>query len=149
MMVSTFWLCFLSGSRETLDIPRLPDPSMIFPLAQRRKPAPPLAVAAPIEAQTGALERPKTLEFAPRPRPTPARARPDPWKLSSLSRTLSSSPGSSCDSPLGSGDSGVSAGASATRQTLLDMDMEGQSQDSTVPLCGQHPPPTLCGPHFS
>uniref|UniRef100_A0A8B9JA03 Mitogen-activated protein kinase kinase kinase 10 n=1 Tax=Astyanax mexicanus TaxID=7994 RepID=A0A8B9JA03_ASTMX len=126
-----------TGSRDTLDIPRLPDPSSVFPPAHRRKAPPP-----------GTLERPKTLEFAPRPRPTPARARPDPWKLSSLSRTLSSSPGSSCDSPLGSGDSGVSAGVSATRQTLLDMDMEGQSQDSTVPLCGQHPPPALCGQHF-
>uniref|UniRef100_W5L6W0 Mitogen-activated protein kinase kinase kinase n=1 Tax=Astyanax mexicanus TaxID=7994 RepID=W5L6W0_ASTMX len=124
-------------SRDTLDIPRLPDPSSVFPPAHRRKAPPP-----------GTLERPKTLEFAPRPRPTPARARPDPWKLSSLSRTLSSSPGSSCDSPLGSGDSGVSAGVSATRQTLLDMDMEGQSQDSTVPLCGQHPPPALCEQHF-
>ncbi|MCI4379426.1 hypothetical protein PGIGA_G00228180 [Pangasianodon gigas] len=132
-----------TGSRDTLDIPRLPDPSTIYPAVHRRKPPP------SSESQTGTLERPKTLEFAPRPRPTPARARPDPWKLSSLSRTLSSSPGSSCDSPLGSGDSGVSAGATASRQTLLDMDMEGQSQDSTVPLCGQHSQATLCGQHFS
>ncbi|KAK3549298.1 hypothetical protein QTP70_034510 [Hemibagrus guttatus] len=132
-----------TGSRDTLDIPRLPDPSTIYPAVHRRKPPP------SSEFQTGTLERPKTLEFAPRPRPTPARARPDPWKLSSLSRTLSSSPGSSCDSPLGSGDSGVSAGATAGRQTLLDMDMEGQSQDSTVPLCGQHSQATLCGQHFS
>ncbi|TST73076.1 Mitogen-activated protein kinase kinase kinase 10 [Bagarius yarrelli] len=121
-----------TGSRDTLDIPRLPDPSTIFPSVHRRKPSP------SVESQAGTLERPKTLEFAPRPRPTPARARPDPWKLSSLSRTLSSSPGSSCDSPLGSGDSGVSAGATSGRQTLLDIDMEGQSQDSTVPLCGKH-----------
>uniref|UniRef100_A0A4W4GAF3 Mitogen-activated protein kinase kinase kinase n=1 Tax=Electrophorus electricus TaxID=8005 RepID=A0A4W4GAF3_ELEEL len=113
------------GSRDTLEIPRLPDP-----------------------ASCAALERPKTLEFAPRPRPTPARARPDPWKLSSLSRTISSSPGSSCDSPLGSGDSSVCAGAGAACQTLLDMDMEGQSQDSTVPLCGEQAPPTLSGQHF-
>lgn len=135
---------FGSGSRDTLDIPRLPDPSTIYPAMHRRKPPPPSS-----ESQTGTLERPKTLEFAPRPRPTPARARPDPWKLSSLSRTLSSSPGSSCDSPLGSGDSGVSAGATAGRQTLLDMDMEGQSQDSTVPLCGEHSQATLCEQHFS
>ncbi|XP_072551547.1 mitogen-activated protein kinase kinase kinase 10 [Salminus brasiliensis] len=138
-----------TGSRDTLDIPRLPDPSSIFPPAHRRKPPPPPPAPVATDGHTGTLERPKTLEFAPRPRPTPARARPDPWKLSSLSRTLSSSPGSSCDSPLGSGDSGVSAGASVTRQTLLDMDMEGQSQDSTVPLCGQHAQPTLCGQHFS
>ncbi|KAF7699285.1 hypothetical protein HF521_004027 [Silurus meridionalis] len=131
-----------TGSRDSLDIPRLPDPSTVYPVVHRRKPPP------PSESQTGTLERPKTLEFAPRPRPTPARARPDPWKFSSLSRTLSSSPGSSCDSPLGSGDSGVSAGATAGRQTLLDMDMEGQSQDSTVPLCGQHSQATLCGQQF-
>uniref|UniRef100_A0A8C3G485 Mitogen-activated protein kinase kinase kinase n=1 Tax=Cyclopterus lumpus TaxID=8103 RepID=A0A8C3G485_CYCLU len=77
--------------------------------------------------------RPKTLEFAPRPRPTPAKMRADPWKLGSLSRTLSSSPGSSCDSPLGSGDSG----ASTMQPNLMDMDVEGQSSDQTVTLCGQ------------
>ncbi|XP_067275141.1 mitogen-activated protein kinase kinase kinase 10 isoform X1 [Pseudorasbora parva] len=136
-----------TGSRETLDIPRLPDPSVVFPSAHRRKPPPPIPVPEP-DSHTGTLERPKTLEFAPRPRPTPARARPDPWKLSSLSQTLSSSPGSSCDSPLGSGDSGVSAGVSATHPSLLDMDMEGQSQDSTVPLCGQRKA-TLCGQNYS
>uniref|UniRef100_A0A673J1J5 Mitogen-activated protein kinase kinase kinase n=1 Tax=Sinocyclocheilus rhinocerous TaxID=307959 RepID=A0A673J1J5_9TELE len=125
-------------SHETLDIPRLPDPSMVYPSANRRKPPPPIPIP-----------RPKTLEFAPRPRPTPARARPDPWKLSSLSQTLSSSPGSSCDSPLGSGDSGVSAGAGVVHKNLLDMDMEGQSQDNTIPLCGQHQKATLCGQHFS
>ncbi|XP_052008668.1 mitogen-activated protein kinase kinase kinase 10-like [Xyrauchen texanus] len=138
-----------TGSHDTLDIPRLPDPFMVYPPAHRRKPAPPISVPEP-DIHAGTLERPKTLEFAPRPRPTPARARPDPWKLSSLSRTLSSSPSSSCESPLGSGDSGVSAGVSAAHQTLLDMDMEGQNQDITVPLCRQkHPQPTLCGKHFS
>ncbi|KAG5837222.1 hypothetical protein ANANG_G00237030 [Anguilla anguilla] len=101
----------------------------------------------------GTLERPKTLEFAPRPRPTPVRARADPWRLGSLSRTLSSSPGSSCDSPLGSADGGVAGGGATTgtsQPTLLDMDTEGQSQDSTVPLCGQNAPPsTLCGQNIS
>ncbi|XP_062861202.1 mitogen-activated protein kinase kinase kinase 10 [Trichomycterus rosablanca] len=136
-----------TGSCDTLDIPRLPDPSTVYPAVHRRKPPPPPPPPPPVESQTGTLERPKTLEFAPRPRPTPVRARPDPWKLSSLSRTLSSSPGSSCDSPLNSGDSGVSAGATTGCQTLLDIDMEGQSQDSTVPLCGeQHP---LCGESYS
>ncbi|XP_066560129.1 mitogen-activated protein kinase kinase kinase 10 [Amia ocellicauda] len=120
-----------TGSRDPLEFPRLPDPATLFPGVLRHKPTP--------ERDGAALERPKTLEFAPRPRPTVARARIDPWKLVSLGRTHSSSPGSSCDSPLGSGE--------GTRQTLLDMDMEGQSQDSTVPLCGQHA--TLCGHHFS
>ncbi|XP_059420838.1 mitogen-activated protein kinase kinase kinase 10-like [Carassius carassius] len=137
-----------TGSREALDIPRLPDPSLVYPSAHRRKPPPPIPVPEP-DSHTGTLERPKTLEFAPRPRPTPARARPDPWKLSSLSQTLSSSPGSSCDSPLGSGDSGVSAGVGVVHKSLLDMDMEGQTQDNTTPLCGQHPQATLCGQHYS
>ncbi|MBN3310371.1 M3K10 kinase, partial [Amia calva] len=123
--------CPPAGSRDPLEFPRLPDPATLFPGVLRHKPTP--------ERDGAALERPKTLEFAPRPRPTVARARIDPWKLVSLGRTHSSSPGSSCDSPLGSGE--------GTRQTLLDMDMEGQSQDSTVPLCGQHA--TLCGHHFS
>lgn len=129
----------LSTSRggETLDIPRLPDPSIIFPVPHRRKaPAPPVPVPDPAPL-ISPLERPKTLEFAPRPRPTPPR-RADPWKLSSLSRTLSSSPGSSCDSPLGSGDSS----ASAAKPNLMDMDMEGQSLDNTVPLCEQQQPET-------
>ncbi|XP_069043919.1 mitogen-activated protein kinase kinase kinase 10 [Lepisosteus oculatus] len=124
-----------AGCRDPLEFPRLPDPSSVFPAVPRRKPP-------PADRDGGALERPKTLEFAPRPRPTVARPRIDPWKLVALGRTHSSSPGSSCDSPLGSGEGGTAA-----QQTLLDMDMEGQSQDSTVPLCGQHA--SLCEHHFS
>ncbi|KAJ4935466.1 hypothetical protein JOQ06_016999 [Pogonophryne albipinna] len=128
------------GTLEILDIPRLPEPSIIFPVPQRRKaPAPPIPDPAPLSL-ISPLERPKTLEFAPRPRPTPTR-RPDPWKLNSLSRTLSSSPSSSCDSPLGSGDSGPST----TRPTLMDLDAEGQSTDPTVPLCGKRQAAALCG----
>uniref|UniRef100_A0A3Q3WVE4 Mitogen-activated protein kinase kinase kinase n=1 Tax=Mola mola TaxID=94237 RepID=A0A3Q3WVE4_MOLML len=69
---------------------------------------------------------------------------PPPWKLGSLSRTLSSSPGSSCDSPLGLGD----GGATAARPTLMDLDVEGQSLDHTVPLCGQRQPAALCGQQY-
>ncbi|XP_034085234.1 mitogen-activated protein kinase kinase kinase 10 [Gymnodraco acuticeps] len=128
------------GTLEILDIPRLPEPSIIFPVPQRRKaPAPPIPDPAPLSL-ISPLERPKTLEFAPRPRPTPTR-RPDPWKLNSLSRTLSPSPSSSCDSPLGSGDSGPST----TRPTLMDLDAEGQSTDPTVPLCGKRQAAALCG----
>lgn len=138
-----FFYC--SGTQDSLDIPRLPDPSTIFPIPHRRKaPAPPIPDPDPL-CLISPLERPKTLEFAPRPRPTPVRMRADPWKLGSISRTLSSSPGSSCDSPLGSGDSS----ASAVRPNLMDMDMEGQSLDHTVPLCGQLQPATLCGQQYS
>ncbi|XP_068601472.1 mitogen-activated protein kinase kinase kinase 10 [Brachionichthys hirsutus] len=128
----------------SLEIPRLPDPSTIFPVPHRRKaPAPPIPEPQPL-CLISPPERPKTLEFAPRPRPTPARVRADPWKMASLSRTLSSSPGSSCDSPLGSGDSGASASASATRPSLMDIDVEGQSSDRTVPLCGEEQHSTVC-----
>lgn len=138
---------FSSGALDTLDIPRLPDPSILFPVPHRRKaPAPPIPDQEHLRL-ISPLERPKTLEFAPRPRPTPAKMRADPWKLGSLSRTLSSSPGSSCDSPLGSGDS--SASASATRPNLMDMDVEGQSQDQTVPLCGQREAAALCRQQYS
>ncbi|KAM9358965.1 LOW QUALITY PROTEIN: mitogen-activated protein kinase kinase kinase 10 [Symphorus nematophorus] len=133
------------GTQDTLDIPRLPDPSTIFPVPHRRKAPPPPIPDPDPHCLISPLERPKTLEFAPRPRPTPARMRADPWKLGSLSRTLSSSPGSSCDSPLGSGDSS----ASAARPNLMDMDVEGQSSDHTVPLCGQRQPATLCGQQYS
>ncbi|XP_073340187.1 mitogen-activated protein kinase kinase kinase 10 [Pagrus major] len=134
------------GTPDTLDIPRLPDPSILFPVPHRRKaPAPPIPDPDHLRL-ISPLERPKTLEFAPRPRPTPAKMRADPWKLGSLSRTLSSSPGSSCDSPLGSGDS--SASANTTRPNLMDMDVEGQSQDQTVPLCGKRQPAALCGQQY-
>ncbi|XP_015249231.1 PREDICTED: mitogen-activated protein kinase kinase kinase 10 [Cyprinodon variegatus] len=128
------------GKPDKLDIPRLPDPSIVYPVPHRRKaPAPPVPDVAP-PFLISPLERPKTLEFAPRPRPTPARIRADHRKRGSVCRTFSSSPGSSCDSPLGSGDSS----AGTTRPNLMDMDMEGQSLDPTIPLCGQLQPATLC-----
>uniref|UniRef100_A0A3Q3D8F1 Mitogen-activated protein kinase kinase kinase n=1 Tax=Hippocampus comes TaxID=109280 RepID=A0A3Q3D8F1_HIPCM len=116
-------ICDGAGVLDTLDIPRLPDPSALFSLPQRRKaPAPP---------------RPKTLEFAARPRPAPARAHTDQWKPGSLSGTLNSSSGSGCNGPPGSRD----GGSGAARPNLMDMDVEGQSLDHTVPLCGKmhHP----------
>lgn len=133
------------GAQDSRIIPRLPDPSSIYPVPHRRKaPAPPVP-DPDAYCLISPLERPKTLEFAPRPRPTPARIRADPWKLGSLSQTLSSSPGSSCDSPLGSADG---SGAS-TRPNLMDMDVEGQSSDQTVPLCGRGQAATLCGQQYS
>uniref|UniRef100_H3CQM1 Mitogen-activated protein kinase kinase kinase n=1 Tax=Tetraodon nigroviridis TaxID=99883 RepID=H3CQM1_TETNG len=120
------------GPQEPSGIPRLPIPSTIFPVPHRRKaPAPPVPDPNAF-CLISPLERPKTLE-----RP------PDPWKLSCVSRTLSSSPGSSCDSPQGSGDGGAAA-----QQNLMDMDVEGQSLDQTVPLCGQQHPPALCGQQY-
>lgn len=104
------------GPLDPLDFPRLPDPQTLFP-TRRRFPEFP--------------GRPTTLTFAPRPRPAASRPRLDPWKLVSFSRPLSISPPSRPDTP-------ESPGPPSTQPTLLDMDMEGQSQDNTVPLCGAH-----------
>uniref|UniRef100_A0A2K5KG71 mitogen-activated protein kinase kinase kinase n=1 Tax=Colobus angolensis palliatus TaxID=336983 RepID=A0A2K5KG71_COLAP len=106
----------LPGPRDLLDFPRLPDPQALFP-ARRRPPDFP--------------GRPTTLTFAPRPRPAASRPRLDPWKLVSFGRTLTISPPSRPDTP-------ESPGPPSMQPTLLDMDMEGQNQDSTVPLCGAH-----------
>ncbi|ERE60158.1 mitogen-activated protein kinase kinase kinase 10-like protein, partial [Cricetulus griseus] len=104
------------GPRDPLDFPRLPDPQALFPTRRR-----------PLEFPG----RPTTLTFAPRPRPAASRPRLDPWKLVSFGRTLSISPPSRPDTP-------ESPGPPSVQPTLLDMDMEGQSQDNTVPLCGAY-----------
>ncbi|XP_057568057.1 mitogen-activated protein kinase kinase kinase 10 isoform X2 [Hippopotamus amphibius kiboko] len=104
------------GPRDPLDFPRLPDPQALFP-TRRRPPEFP--------------GRPTTLTFAPRPRPAASRPRLDPWKLVSFGQTLNISPPSRPDTP-------ESPGPPSMQPTLLDMDMEGQSQDSTVPLCGAY-----------
>ncbi|XP_066098560.1 mitogen-activated protein kinase kinase kinase 10 [Saccopteryx bilineata] len=104
------------GPRDSLDFPRLPDPQALFPTRHRPPEFP---------------GRPTTLTFAPRPRPASSRPRLDPWKLVSFGRTLSISPPSRPDTP-------ESPRPPSMQPTLLDMDMEGQSQDSTVPLCGAH-----------
>ncbi|KAL6091043.1 hypothetical protein STEG23_038318 [Scotinomys teguina] len=104
------------GPRDLLDFPRLPDPQALFPTRRR-----------PLEFPG----RPTTLTFAPRPRPAASRPRLDPWKLVSFGRTLSISPPSRPDTP-------ESPGPPSVQPTLLDMDMEGQSQDNTVPLCGAY-----------
>lgn len=104
------------GPRDPLDFPRLPEPQALFPTHLRPPDFP---------------GRPTTLTFAPRPRPAASRPRLDPWKLVSFGRTLSISPPSRLDTP-------ESPGPPSVQPTLLDLDMEGQSQDSTVPLCGAH-----------
>ncbi|XP_044524532.1 mitogen-activated protein kinase kinase kinase 10 [Gracilinanus agilis] len=103
------------GPRDPLDFPRLPDPQTLFPPRRRPPPEPP--------------GRPTTLTFAPRPRPAASRPRLDPWKLVSFNRTFS---GSSPPAP-------GTPGTPGPQPSLLDMDTEGQSQDSTVPLCGVVP----------
>ncbi|XP_043403965.1 mitogen-activated protein kinase kinase kinase 9 isoform X1 [Chelonia mydas] len=134
-----------SPSRDPNEVPRLPDPNLVFPPTPRRWNA----------QQDSTLERPKTLEFLPRPRPSANRQRLDPWWFVSPSqaRGESSANSSSTDTPsnldscFASSSStveerpGLSAllpfqvGVPVVEQMLLDIDVEGQSQDSTVPLC--------------
>lgn len=71
-------------------------------------------------------ERPQTLAHTARPCPASSR---HPWKLISFGRTTQA--GISSLGEVGKGIVGL-------RQTLLDMDMEGQNRNSTVPLCAGH-----------
>lgn len=112
------------GSPDTLPFPRLPEPPLLGAPQVRRK----TSEQCPLPA--GAVERPQTLAFAPRPRPASGRHRLDPWKLVSFGRTQreTSSPGE------------AAKGNAVFCQTLLDIDMEGQHRDCTEPLCrGQAP----------
>uniref|UniRef100_A0A3B4B7E1 Mitogen-activated protein kinase kinase kinase n=1 Tax=Periophthalmus magnuspinnatus TaxID=409849 RepID=A0A3B4B7E1_9GOBI len=114
-------------------VPRLPDPNLVFPPTPRRR-CPP--------------ERPKTLDFVARPRPSP-RARFDPafWS-ESKPRGNGESPAhtSSTETPSTAEfgrDSAVPPTPVETpkpfsprnTQNLLDQLDEGQCRDGTVPLC--------------
>ncbi|XP_064368595.1 mitogen-activated protein kinase kinase kinase 9 isoform X2 [Dromaius novaehollandiae] len=134
-----------SPSRDPNEVPRLPDPNLIFPPTPRRWNA----------QQDPALERPKTLEFLPRPRPAASRQRLDPWwfvspsnaKGESSANSSSTDTPSNLDSCFASSSSTVEerpglpallpfqVGLPVEERTLLDIDAEGQSQDSTIPLC--------------
>ncbi|KAM4662508.1 mitogen-activated protein kinase kinase kinase 9 isoform 2-T2 [Discoglossus pictus] len=137
----------LSPSRDPNEFPRLPDPNLVFPPTPRRWNA----------QQDSALERPKTLEFVPRPRPSTNRQRLDSWWFVSPSRNRSESPAnSSCTETPSNFDSCFASSSGSTveerpgfipfqmghpvsERTLLDVDVEGQSKDITVPLCRTKP----------
>ncbi|CAH6844481.1 Map3k9 [Phodopus roborovskii] len=135
-----------SPSRDPGEFPRLPDPNVVFPPTPRRWNT----------QRDSTLERPKTLEFLPRPRPSANRQRLDPWWFVSPSHARSASPANSSSTETPSNlDSCFTSSSSTveerpglpallplqagplppTERTLLDLDAEGQSQDSTVPLC--------------
>ncbi|KAG8449494.1 hypothetical protein GDO86_016220 [Hymenochirus boettgeri] len=141
-----------SPNRDLQDFPRLPDPNLIFPPTPRRWNI----------QEDSALERPKTLEFVPRPRPSTNRQRLDSWWFVSPSRNRGESPAnSSCTETPSNLDSCFASSSGSTveerpvfsgfiplqvthpviERTLLDVDVEGQSQDSTVPLCRNKPNP--------
>ncbi|XP_060031525.1 mitogen-activated protein kinase kinase kinase 9 isoform X2 [Erinaceus europaeus] len=136
-----------SPSRDPGEFPRLPDPNVVFPPTPRRWNT---------QQQDSALERPKTLEFLPRPRPSANRHRLDPWWFVSPSHARSASPANSSSTETPSNLDSCFASSSSTveerpglpallpfqvgplppaERTLLDLDAEGQSQDSTMPLC--------------
>ncbi|XP_041069756.1 mitogen-activated protein kinase kinase kinase 9 [Carcharodon carcharias] len=134
-----------SPNRDPTEVPRLPDPNLVFPPTPRRRNI----------KQDCTLERPKTLEFVPRPRPSANRQRLDPWWFVSPSKTRSNSPVNSSSTETPSNlDSCLSSsgtveerpglppfipfrqGLNSYERTLLDTDVEGQSQDGTLPLCG-------------
>ncbi|XP_077178758.1 mitogen-activated protein kinase kinase kinase 9 isoform X5 [Paroedura picta] len=131
-----------SPSQGANEVPRLPDPNLIFPPTPRRYNA----------QQDSTLERPKTLEFLPRPRPSANRQRLDPWWFVSPSNARGESSANSSSAETPSNLDSCFASSSSTveerpallpfhvrlpeeERTLLDVDAEGQSQDNTVPLC--------------
>ncbi|XP_035240538.1 LOW QUALITY PROTEIN: mitogen-activated protein kinase kinase kinase 9 [Anguilla anguilla] len=114
------------------EVPRLPDPNLVFPPTPRRR-CPP--------------ERPKTLDFVARPRPSP-RPRCEAFWADSPGGRARGSPAhtSSTETPPTlefGGDAGVPptplpppASASPRRcGSLLDERDEGQCRDDTLPLC--------------
>uniref|UniRef100_A0A8D2LSI9 Mitogen-activated protein kinase kinase kinase n=1 Tax=Varanus komodoensis TaxID=61221 RepID=A0A8D2LSI9_VARKO len=128
----------LQQSPEACSHATLPPPSLAPPGSREVLPFAPSFLASRAHPQGAErptlsavlVERPRTLAFAARPRPSAGRHRIDPWKLVSLGRAPggASSPG---EAP---------PRAPSLRQTLLDVDMEGQARDSTVPLCGARNP---------
>ena len=116
------------------EVPRLPDPNVVFPPTPRRRCAP---------------ERPKTLDFVARPRPSP-RARCDVFRAEARPRGNGESPSahtSSTETPP-TAEFGRDPAVPPTPMeaptpyssprragTLLDQLDEGQSRDGTVPLC--------------
>lgn len=115
------------------NVPRLPDPNLVFPPTPRRRCAP---------------ERPKTLDFVARPRPSP-RARFDPafWsecrpRASGESPAQTSSTETPSTAEFGRDGAVLPTPVEAPTpfsprktQNLLDQLDEEQCRDGTVPLC--------------
>ncbi|XP_066550690.1 mitogen-activated protein kinase kinase kinase 9 [Amia ocellicauda] len=119
------------------EVPRLPDPNLVFPPTPRRR-CPP--------------ERPKTLDFLARPRPSP-RARRDPsWgdspggpggcsaspahsSSTDTPPTVEASWSGGCPSAERSQAPELSTPSTHKRSTLLDQEDELQCRDGTLPLC--------------
>ncbi|KAM6912976.1 mitogen-activated protein kinase kinase kinase 9 [Xenentodon cancila] len=123
---------------DTAEVPRLPDPNVVFPPTPRRRCAP---------------ERPKTLDFVARPRPSP-RTRCDVFRADARPRGNGQTLGNG-ESPAHSSSTETPPTVELRRDpavpptpmeaptpysprkngTLLDQLDEGQCRDGTVPLC--------------
>ncbi|XP_040916814.1 mitogen-activated protein kinase kinase kinase 9 [Toxotes jaculatrix] len=118
------------------EVPRLPDPNVVFPPTPRRRCAP---------------ERPKTLDFVARPRPSP-RARCDAFwaearpRGQNLGNSESPAHTSSTETPptvefgrdpavLPTPMEAPTPYSPRKNENLLDQQDEGQYRDGTVPLC--------------
>ncbi|XP_048456974.1 mitogen-activated protein kinase kinase kinase 21 isoform X2 [Rhincodon typus] len=125
-----------SPHRESLQFPRLPDPRTIYPMSARRR--------TPKRDPTP--ERPKSGDVVPRPRPSLSRIRMDPWRLVSQLIGQDVSLESTGDVMVTSSDVALTTERRPSLPfgacSLLDMDMEGQSQDGTVPLCRSESKPS-------
>uniref|UniRef100_A0A672JM06 Mitogen-activated protein kinase kinase kinase n=1 Tax=Salarias fasciatus TaxID=181472 RepID=A0A672JM06_SALFA len=100
----------LPEKEDCSEVPRLPDPNVVFPPTPRRRCAP---------------ERPKTLDFVARPRPSP-RARSDTPPTVEFGRDPAVPP-----TPL----EAPTPYSPHRNQNLLDQQDEGQCRDGTLPLC--------------
>ncbi|XP_072121925.1 mitogen-activated protein kinase kinase kinase 21-like isoform X1 [Mobula birostris] len=114
----------VSRCRES-EFPRLPDPKSLYPASARRRT--PKRDVPP--------ERPNNGDAVPRPRPSLPQIRTDPWQFVSHSLIQKDSP----DATVPTLDALLAAERCPSLPfgacSLLDMDVEGQCQDGTVPLC--------------
>ncbi|XP_077174601.1 mitogen-activated protein kinase kinase kinase 10 [Paroedura picta] len=117
---SLLWTADSKGAQETLLFPHLLDPLSFSGQANNE------ALEQPAMA-TALGERPRTLAFVPRPRPSPGWPHLNPWKLISFGRAPRE----------------AARGSPGCGQTLLDVDIDGQNRDLTAPLCGRQT--SCCG----
>lgn len=83
-------------------------------------------------------EKQGTVNIIPRPRPSSLRSRLDPWQAVSQSMKTSPFEMDHLDSDRGSKVNSLTDTEERTKShmpSLLDIDVEGQNSDCTVPLC--------------
>ncbi|XP_069786889.1 mitogen-activated protein kinase kinase kinase 21-like isoform X2 [Narcine bancroftii] len=118
-----------SPRRGSPEFPRLPDPKSQYPASVTRRT--PKRDVPP--------ERPNSGGAIPRPRPALPRVSKDPWRFVPHSISQNESLEVSRDATVPTLDALLTSEQCPSLPfgacSLLDMDVEGQSQDGTVPLC--------------